>query len=304
MGGNVPEASLKWPEYSPFFGRVIGHTNIGRGRDKNQDALAAYHDDPNNTIYLSVADGLGCYFRSEQAALEAVTSLPLKSSEGIEISEACHELHEDLLAAHPYEVKNWKKRFKNYLLSKLTKQVAVAKEGSYDRGATTFIMAKVQSNKAVISNIGDSRAYQFRNNKLIYASRDQSLESLVNAPVISDSDPEDRPSLHGMILNCLGSTRKQFKFDLNGQLHDLECGVPLNDHLDLEEEDILILATDGFYSNVTAEEIGYILAHTSWENLEKTFCDMIQRVMRMGWTNMGEKSAADNFTFLIYRHKP
>src|SRR5690349_21573138 len=104
IGLNVKDAPLK-ADPLLFHEKILGRTNIGFGRQKNQDALSLYFDDENDKIYMAIADGLGCYMFSERASYEAVLQVPKKVADGLDILRSVEELHLFFLNGHPYNRK-------------------------------------------------------------------------------------------------------------------------------------------------------------------------------------------------------
>ncbi|EKD42734.1 MAG: hypothetical protein ACD_73C00039G0002, partial [uncultured bacterium] len=110
-------------------------------------------------------------------------------------------------------------------------------------------------------------------------------------------------SLKGAILNSLGSPEPFFEFCTDGkELKKFLAATPLNDRLTLKPDDIVFLATDGVFSNLTNDELVHLLTHTPWDSICNTLEKTLLRIMRMGWTNLGEKANPDNFSFIVYRH--
>ncbi len=304
LGGNLAEASLDFSPGHPLSNKVIGKTHIGRGREKNQDALSAYfHTDHGEKIILCMADGLGSYFFSEKSSFIAVSSIPEKLADNEDIQTSCMTLHQKFLKAHPYEMKNWQRKFRQYLKEKLADKKNRGNQSELkkdDCGATTLVVAQIQKNELTVSNIGDSRAYVIRDQKIIYQTKDQSLVEFLRAQ--NKLTPELSKKYKSAILNSLGSPNTDYQTICDLQIIQKKSGTPITDTLELAPGDIIILATDGFFTNLTEDELLTLVTRTPWEQLEDSLTNLIKRVLKTGWTNMGAKSCPDNFSFLVYRH--
>lgn len=267
VGGNVSDAILSGKQ-------VFGRTNIGAGRQKNQDAAAIHIS--KSSLILAVADGLGFYAHSEKAAHKAVTEIPL----GLPYQK----LHQELIAKLPYAERG---------------------EKGKDFGATTLILARIGGGKVALDNIGDSRAFQMREGKIIRQTRDQSAIELMQAQGLLEKDPTllRRHPLRSVLLNALGSPEPTYRFfNEEGKITDLEAGVPLSEEWDLQSGDWIVLATDGFYNNLPEKELIELCEQTPWARLNEALHEAMQKIFRTGKNSAGEASSPDNYTYIVYRH--
>ncbi|MBX7149940.1 serine/threonine-protein phosphatase [bacterium] len=283
LGNNIREGIIRFDDASPLLGRVTGLTNVGRGRSKNQDALSV-HMLPDRLV-LCVADGLGCYENSEKSAYHAVTSVPQDLAEGIDFVNSCGDVHHELLNYYPYLQKGY---------PKLPSQ----KE---DMGATTLVSAEILGNRLTIANIGDSRAYLIRDNKIIFSTRDQSILGLMFLTgEVKKTDNWRKNPYRSVLLNALGSPEKEFDYIVNDKMVPNPTGFPLLETMEIKKDDYLLLASDGFYMNLTETEIANECPRH--HHNPEWFTDKILQVIKNGKTTEGIEATHDNFTFLVYKH--
>ncbi|MBX9788475.1 MAG: protein phosphatase 2C domain-containing protein [Pirellulales bacterium] len=111
---------------------------------------------------------------------------------------------------------------------------------------TTWTMAHLLPPRALVVQIGDSRAYLMHDGELQQVTRD---ETMAQAFIDSGMTPESVQKFRHMLVNSLGGT----KDDVTFQLH----------HLALGPSDRLLLCSDGLTDMVSDEEIGNILRQTT-----------------------------------------
>jgi protein phosphatase len=105
---------------------------------------------------------------------------------------------------------------------------------------TTVVAVVVHDGKAYVANVGDSRLYLVRNDTIQQITHDHSLVALqVELGNMTEQEAETSDS-RNVLLRSLGS-----KVDLQVDLTVL----------DLEQDDILVLCTDGLHGLVTSDEI-------------------------------------------------
>ena len=113
---------------------------------------------------------------------------------------------------------------------------------------TTLTCALTMGLDVFIVHVGDSRAYLYRAGKLYRLTTDQTLaESMVAAGMISSVD-EVAKQLRNTLVSCLGAN-----------LHELDVAT---NHVKLQDQDRLMLCTDGLTDMVSEADISSILAMT------------------------------------------
>lgn len=111
--------------------------------------------------------------------------------------------------------------------------------------AATLTVARILGPDVVITHVGDSRAYLFRNNKLHQITKDHTVtQMLVDSGAISAEDAKHH-HMRNIVLNVLGGKEAGVK----GEIHQLI----------LNNDDRLLLCTDGLTNPVDFPEIEEIL---------------------------------------------
>ncbi len=204
-------------------GLVRGHNEdfIYAWEPKNQDAAQQ-----NGWLYI-VADGVGGADAGEvasQYSSERMSTHYLESEE----KEWGHRIYESMQWAN----------------TDLRRMVAEREDNS--RMATTMVIAVIHGSQATIGNVGDSRAYHWRQGKLRQVTKDQSLVAkLVEEGAITEEEAAVHPR-RNVILYSLGSERKP-------QIDIYE--------LDLQTADILLLCSDGLTRHVSDDEMSEMIAN-------------------------------------------
>ncbi len=115
--------------------------------------------------------------------------------------------------------------------------------------AATLTVARILGPDLVITHVGDSRAYLFRNNKLQQITKDHTVtQMLVDSGAISQEDAKHH-HMRNIVVNVLGGKEAGVK----GEIHQLI----------LNHNDRLLLCTDGLTNPVDLPEIEGILQRIS-----------------------------------------
>ncbi len=205
--------------------RIVAKTDKGLVRKTNQDAYTA-GELPGEVAWAVVCDGMGGAAGGDVASSLAVKVISEK------INAAYHE-------------KMKESSIKNMLDSAL----AAANIEVYDfadehtrlRGmGTTVVCAVVRENTAFIAHAGDSRAYIYHNGDLRQVTHDHSMvQNLVDKGKITKEEAEKHPNKN-IITRALG-VEKYIEIEY--------------DEVELGEDGILILCTDGMSNFVSVGEM-------------------------------------------------
>lgn len=144
------------------------------------------------------------------------------------------------------------------------------------RMATTMVAAVIQDGHAYIGNVGDSRAYQWREGQLEQISRDQSLVARLLEEGALTAEEAARYPYKNVILYSIGSEKRP-PIDLY--------------EIVLELGDLLVLCSDGLTRHVEDGEIGVIAGDESPD----VAADMLVRLAR-------ERGGEDNITVAIVQY--
>jgi protein phosphatase len=214
-------------------GQIQAHltTDTGLVREHNEDYVACREPvdsqdlAQNGWIYL-VADGVG----------------------GADAGEVASHFASERMIAHfveNHQEPDWGRRLLDAMQAANSDlRQLVAERNSNSRMATTMVAAVLQENQVFIGNVGDSRAYHWRNRLIQQITRDQSLVAkLLEEGAITEAEAESHPRKN-VILYSLGSENKP-KIDLFT--------------LTLLPGDILLLCSDGLTRHVSDREINDML---------------------------------------------
>lgn len=199
-------------------------TDAGKVRTSNEDALLA------DTGLFAVADGMGGHNAGEVASALAITTLRGALRNGV----TGHDHLRDLIQQA------------NSII------YTASLDDSTQRGmGTTLTVAAVvqgQPNLMLVANVGDSRTYLLRGDRLTRVTQDHSyVQELVNEGVISPDDARTHPR-RNIVTRALGIDRN-VTVDI----------APLP----VESGDRLLLCSDGLVDEVDDEEIAGALREHS-----------------------------------------
>lgn len=206
--------------------KAYGKTDVGRKRQINQDSILV---NARHNIY-AVADGMGGHKGGEVASAMAVETLQ-------------EVLAHEASTSSPVE-------------NRLEAAYRLANERIYERShktenkdlegmGTTMVALYATQQKIFVSNVGDSRAYLFRNGKVWQITEDHSLvQEQIRAGLIN---PEKSEQMVGknVITRSVGFDQ-QVKIDVVSRLYT--------------KGDVFLLCSDGLTGMVSNAKIAKILA--------------------------------------------
>lgn len=247
-----------------------GCTNTGNKRPRNQDHFliaelfksakvrsSSFSSDQDGSLtsdikglLLMVADGFGPGIAGEKASSLALRTVLTYVNNTIDSFYTFDENSETELS---------EKLFTSVRDShdNIKKISAISKE--YSGMMTTLTLVYVIWPHAFVVQIGDSRCYLIRKNEIQQLTKDQTyVQTLVDAGVLTEEEASNSSHNH-MITQALGSD---------------DLPNPIIKRWHLEEDDILILCTDGLTEHVNKEEIlkssKFTSAYEMCESLERS----------------------------------
>ncbi len=205
--------------------RIVAKTDKGRVRESNQDAYAV-GEFPDEVAWAVVCDGMGGAAGGNIASALAVKVISDK------INASYRENMRD-------------SSIKNILDSALTAanievyDMADAKPELKGMG-TTVVCAIVRNGCAFIAHAGDSRAYIYNNGSLRQVTTDHSVvQNLIDSGSITKEEAERHPNKN-LITRAIG----------------VDKGIEIDfDEVELDDDEILILCTDGLTNYVSDDEM-------------------------------------------------
>jgi serine/threonine protein phosphatase PrpC len=234
-------------------------TDIGCKRSNNQDSFG-YSTDPH--LYV-VCDGVGGALGGEVASNTAVRNF-------IESFEAQSESTQDPVV--PIESRLL------YSIEQANRAVRdiSASDARFSHMGTTLVCACVDGARAVIGNVGDSRAYLIRDHVCVQITHDHSLIEEQLQHGLLTQEMAENSSLQSVITRAIGMA---------------ETVEPDFFAATLLAEDMLLLASDGLTRYLTPAEIASIAAVDSeLPVICKQFVECAK-----------QRGGADNITCIVLR---
>ncbi|HEY1986660.1 MAG TPA: Stp1/IreP family PP2C-type Ser/Thr phosphatase [Terracidiphilus sp.] len=199
-------------------------TDIGCRRSNNEDS---YGYDAEQNIYV-VCDGMGGSAAGEVASGMAVRALieTYGSSAGVPAEDEAALIENRLMAAI-------------HEANRVVREAGTENPELHNMG-TTLVCVAMDGDRAVIGNVGDSRAYLIRNGNCVQVTLDHSLldEEVRNGNMTPEMAAAS--NLQSVITRAIG-VADTVEPDLFGAR--------------LQNEDMLLLASDGLTRYVHADEI-------------------------------------------------
>ncbi|HTI13118.1 MAG TPA: PP2C family serine/threonine-protein phosphatase [Dictyobacter sp.] len=280
-------------------------TDVGKQRDQNEDSVykrVESSGEGDRGLFI-VADGMGGYKAGEVASKLAVETIsktldfffrPVHDQPTVKLEKADLDPEKTvILNATPADASSPQKTQKlaetrdaaiiEDQLSSAIQQAnrAIVRYGEQKSSArglgSTVTAALVQNNQAYIANVGDSRTYLLRENKLTPVTRDHSLVArLVESKQIEPEDVYTHPQ-RNLIYRSLGAGHKNVEVDVF--------------HEELQPGDTLLLCSDGLWEMIRHQDLLNALQDQS---SPQDICDTL---IQLANTNGGE----DNISAIVVR---
>ena len=209
---------------------IFGASDIGCVRELNEDSFCIYgFDDGNPCGFCVLSDGMGGHNAGEVASGKTVEF----------VTEVLKKAISDTKASMPPRA--------------LTEAVSYANRTVYDMAMSdskqngmgaTLVAAYITDSEAYIANVGDSRAYAFKDNRLFQITKDHSVvEEMVASGSLSREEARRHPQKN-IITRAIGT-------DINTEadLFEYECTA----------DDCLLLCSDGLSGMLEDSEIESIV---------------------------------------------
>ena len=205
--------------------KIVAKTDIGLRRESNQDSYAA-GELPGSVAWAVVCDGMGGAAGGNYASSTAVKV----------ISERITSSYRGGMSA-------------SSIRNMLTSAIAAANISVYDMSksdpeltgmGTTVVVAIVVDNNVFIAHAGDSRAYILSDGSLNQLTKDHSIvQEMIDHGTLTPDEARVDPRKN-IITRALGvDSELRIDFDI----------------ADIDENDVLILCTDGLTNFVEPQEI-------------------------------------------------
>ncbi|MDR9437633.1 MAG: serine/threonine-protein phosphatase [Thiohalophilus sp.] len=234
----------------------IGRTSRLGNREINQDRLGAFVSEQGTLLVLG--DGLGGRPGGDLAAQALVDTI------------------ETELGLHPLPAED-PPRFLRELLRRAHRAVLLSGQEQDPPLApgTTAVLCLIQEGKAWWAHVGDSRFYLFRDGLPIYRTQDHSyVEQLYQEGRISLAKRHGHP-MRNFVTQCIG-------------LNPGEPQVSISNSVPIQEGDVLLLCSDGFWEPLDDALIGSSLDSGS---LRDTIDQLAERAEQSSYPHSDNTSA-------------
>ena len=242
---------------------AAGLTDVGCQRENNEDSFAFWEPDTESAakgkgILAVVADGMGGYEGGQEASRIAVATV-------VEVFKASSEIDQQSVLLQALRTAHQRIR-----------DEAAARPTLYGMGTTCTAVA-LEGRALHFAHVGDSRLYLVRDGHIARLTRDHSyVGRLVESGLISHDEAEFHPQRH--ILTAALGTIGELVTD------SPEAPIPI------AGGDVLILCSDGLWSQVRDEEMRDILQRKS----PAEACQQLIQLAR-------QRGGPDNITVQILR---
>ena len=256
-------ASLLMSEFAPEVAADLGFelallSDIGTARQNNEDCCASYIENENCAVFV-VADGIGGYEGGEIASSQAVEVTLSAFRESPPSWGAAKRLHRAVQRAN-IEVHN--------------RALSVPE---LRRMGTTLTAAAVSDGVLYAAHVGDCRIYHLRRGKIRQITKDHTIvQERVRMGLLSAAKARNHPD-RSALTRCLG--------------HELIVSVD-QIRMPLEQNDQLIIGSDGFYTIFDEEEFDRLI-----RGLDATAA--CRRLIDLA----NDRGTADNLTVALFRQK-
>ena len=210
--------------------RTWSVTDRGLVRSENQDACAVLT--PDGYTVAVVCDGMGGTQGGRMASAIAVETFTRELSRSLRPGMSAGQLEQ----AAGYAVA---------LSNNAVREYGLAHPG-FERMGTTLVSAVVRDDLALVSNVGDSRAYYITEAGITRITKDHSLvETMVDHGDITADEARRHPG-RNLITRALG---RDTNAACDGYIRPMEQG------------DFILLCTDGLVNTVTDQEMLFEIVH-------------------------------------------
>ncbi|MCH5321648.1 MAG: Stp1/IreP family PP2C-type Ser/Thr phosphatase [Eubacterium sp.] len=238
--------------------KIVAKTDKGIVRDSNQDAYAV-GEFSDEVVWSVVCDGMGGAAGGNIASALAVKVISDKINASYREKmrdTSIHNMLDSALTAANIEVYDF----------------AEAKPELRGMG-TTVVCAIVRDNQAYIAHAGDSRAYIINNGDIKQVTTDHSMvQDLLSRGKITTEEAENHPNKN-IITRAVG-VDKSIDIDF--------------EQVDLNDDDVLLLCTDGLSNYVSNNEMIEIMS----DGKHYAFADRLV-------TQANKNGGGDNITVVI-----
>lgn len=230
-------------------------SHVGKVRSNNEDFIGHFPLCDGVHIFV-VSDGMGGHNKGEVASRIATTTV---------------------ISA----MENQKSQIENFIetgklqsvMDLLINSIKMANHAVYEEGekeeffgmGTTMVAAVITGDRLMVANVGDSRCYLMRDDKVKQLTKDNSfVQELVESGIITPEQAATHAQKN-VITRAIGT----------------DCDIKVDTYeFELEDEDLIMLCSDGLTNMIKDEELLKILFSTV--NLEEKANGLIDKALENG----------------------
>lgn len=241
----------------------IHEQSLHGGREANEDACShLILDKEQSCLVCVVADGLGGH-RGGQIASKIAVNTILSYFENHQLESPSDLIFNSINNAN------------QAILDK-------AQTDPYlTRMKTTCVFLYIKDNKAYWAHVGDSRLYHFRNNKIIFQTKDHSVvQFLLDTGEIKPEEVRGHPD-RNRLIKTLGTDPLKIRSQTDG--------------INVQAGDIFLLCSDGLWDLIEETEMENIIN----QNIDSTAEQICSKLVKTA--NEQGKGEYDNITAQVIR---
>lgn len=242
-------------------------SHVGKVRENNEDFVGQFSLCDEAHIFI-VSDGMGGHKNGEVASRIATTAVISSMEENKDkIKEyIAEEKHQKIVDMLTFSIKK-----ANHLVFEESE-----KEEYYGMG-TTMVAAVTSRDMLMVANVGDSRCYIVRGNRIKQLTKDNSfVQELIESGAITKEEALTHPKKN-VITRAIGT----------------DCDIKIDTYeFELKERDILLLCSDGLTNMITDEEILKVISTDA--SLKQKSNDLIDKAL--------EKGGIDNISLICIKY--
>ncbi len=239
--------------------KIWGMTDVGLVRRENQDAYTVRQEMDSGYTVCVVCDGMGGPAGGKLASQIAVDTF---------IAEIERRLVRGMTAEELQDVSACAVSLANQAIQEAAQHLE-----EYQNMGTTLVSAVIFDSGAVISNVGDSRAYHINREGITQITRDHSLvEHMLERGDITAEEARRHPN-RNLITRALGP-------DVDAECDGFLCP--------LKPGEFLLLCTDGLVNTVTDHEMWTEVLRSDTESCMARLLEIAKR-----------NGASDNVTAVL-----